>query len=385
MTARPSADVGRRRARIFAIVIALFFGGVAFTSWWTTRDNLRAGSSQISGGGAPLEVDRVPETYRATYRVENRAGAELIVTTEKMWVRRPFSSRIETWRGNERLSLRQSAFGILASQSRGTGAPLNITVPPSIASGDLRMDAILSESIRDSSILVRERREVYGRTCQVYRAGGPVFAGDLTPYKPGQGTYTDFCVDRNGLVIEEYWVDDEKLLRRRVATEVAIDPPLEEKLFAIEVPESKEVSRGIMRRIDEDDVPDSKIPLWKLPRTPKGFDHLGRYLVVLSDQALPPNSGIPAGGALSSADVYQRGPDIVVIDQDPSLAQRASLEERIFRDVKLSNLREEKLIIDARMSEIRGRTGDGSFVRLFGTLSPDELIRLARGLRPVRS
>ena len=327
----------------------------------------------------------MPETYRAVYRVENRAGAELNVTTEKMWVRRPFASRIETWRGNERLSLRQSAFGILANQSRGTGAPLNITVPPAVASGDLRMDAILSESIRDKSILVRERREVYGRTCQVYRAGGPVFAGDLTPYKPGRGTYTDFCVDRNGLVIEEYWVDDDKLLRRRVATEVAIDPPLDEELFAIDVPESKEVSRGVVRLIDEDDVPDSKIPLWKLPRTPKGFDHLGRYLVVLSDQALPPNSGIPAGGALSSADVYQRGADIVVVDQDPSLAQRASLEERIFRNVKLSNLRQEKLIIDARMSEIRGRTGDGSFVRLFGTLTPEELIRLARGLRPVRS
>jgi hypothetical protein len=385
MTKRPSADKARGRARTFAIVIALVFGGIAATSWWTSRDNLRAGSRETSGGGSRLEVDRVPVTYTAVFRVENRAGAEVTVTTEKVWVRRPFASRIETWRGNERLSLRQSAFGILANQSRGTGAPLNITVPPSLASGDLRVDAVLDEAVRDKSILLRERREVYGRTCQVYRAGGPVFAGDVTPYKPGRGTYTDFCVDRNGLVVEEYWVNEDKLVRRRVATHVAIDPPLDEKLFEIDVPESKEVSRGVVQLIDEDEMPKSEVPIWKLPRTPKGFDHLGRYLVVLSDQALPPNSGIPAGGALSTADVYQRGRDIVVVDQDPSLAQRASLEKRLFRDVKLSNLRNEVLIVDARMSEIRGRTGDGSFVRLFGTLPPKDLIRLARGLRPARS
>jgi hypothetical protein len=276
--------------------------------------------------------------------------------------------------------VRYSAFGLLASTG-STGAPLNITAPPGLSSGDLRIDAVLDEAVRSRAILRRERREVFGRQCQVYRVGGPVLAGDVTPYEPGKGDYADVCVDRNGIVIEEYWVDNEELIRRRVATELVIDPPIDRNLFEIDVPADPKIDRGAVGRIAEE--PEG---VWTLNDVPEGFERLGRYAVVRSTQTLPQlGEGLPTAPPSSTSEVFVRGPDVLVIDQDPSLAVLTSLENRPSRDVDLDELRDGKLIVDARMSEVQGKTGDGSFVRVFGTMPTSELIDLARSLRPLRS
>lgn len=375
---------GRRRVRVFAFAIALLFGALAFANWWANRDELRAGSKVISQGGEALRVDHVPTSYRAVFRNENRAGGKLIVTTERIWIRRPFQSRVETWKGEPpgetRQTVRYSAFGVLASKG-STGEPLNITAPPGLSSGDLRIDAVLDEAVRSRAILRRERREVFGRQCQVYRVGGPVLAGDVTPYEPGKGDYADVCVDRNGIVIEEYWVDNEELIRRRVATELAIDPPLDRNLFEIDIPADPKIDRGAVGRIAEE--PEG---VWTLNDVPEGFERLGRYAVVRSTQTLPQlGEGLPTTPPSSTSEVFVRGPDVLVIDQDPSLAVLTSLENRPSRDVDLGELRDGTLIVDARMSEVQGKTGDGSFVRVFGTMPTSELIDLARRLRPLRS
>ena len=367
--------------------IAVLFGALAFSSWWSSRDELRAGSKDVRSS-EPLEVEHVPTTYRAVYRVENRSGEKLIVTTEKVWVRRPFASRIETYRGAppgaRLLSLRQSGFGVLASESPGSSAPLNIAVPPSLAGSDLRVDAALDEALGDERIIRRERREVYGRQCQVYRAGGPVLAGDIVPYEPGEGTYADFCVDRNGIVIEEYWVDDDRLLRRRVATDLDVDTAIDDDRLDIRIPENPDIHRGAVERITQE--PSSEgIPLWTLPKTPKGFDKLGRYGVIISDQAVPKmNVLTPAVAPASTSDVYVRGPDLLVVDQDPSLAQLVNLEKRIERKIEIDGLENARIIVDARMNEVRAQTKEGSIVRVFGTLRPEELIEFAQKLRPLR-
>jgi hypothetical protein len=122
--------------------------------------------------------------------------------------------------------------------------------------------------------------------------------------------------------------------------------------------------------------------LWVLPRTPKGFESLGRYGVVIP-QAAVPSSGetVPGPGPSSTTDVYVRGPDLLVVDQDPSLVRIIQQDSRAQRRVKVANLRNARLIVDGRMSEIRGTTEDGSVVRIFGTVSPRELLLLARDLR----
>jgi Tfp pilus assembly ATPase PilU len=79
----------------------------------------------------------------------------------------------------------------------------------------------------------------------------------------------------------------------------------------------------------------------------------------------------------------REGPDVLVVDQDPSLGILVNLENRPSRKVDLDGLRNGRVIVDARMSEVQGFAPDGSLVRVFGTLPPAELIDLAKRLRPV--
>jgi hypothetical protein len=387
-----SAQVARRRATIFALVIAGLFFSIVIVNvapdiayWWGARE-LRASSEEVDG--PDVRLGGAPTTYRAVYRVENRAGGRLVVNTEKVWFRRPFESRIETYRGGgtdgERSSLRQSTFGTLANVSTGTDQPLNLAAPPSLASGDIRFDAVIAEGLAEKEIAKRERREVYGRACQVYRAGGPVSAGDVTRYDPkNDETYADVCLDEHGIILEEYWVEKGRLLRRRVATELAVDVKIDPDLFEIRTPNNPKIDRGTMKKIDDDT--ESRVPLWLPPKTPAGFERLGRYSVILSKQAAPQLGGVALPSASSASEVFVRGPDLIVIDQDPSLTAVASQESRPMRDIDIGPLGRGKLIIDARMSEVRALTDEGSLVRVFGTVKPSELIRLARTLQPAQT
>lgn len=377
----------QRRLRFFAIGVAAFFGALAVATWWSGRENLREGSRVIGAGDPAWNVTRVPVTYRAVYRVENRAGSQPVTTTERVWVHRPFQSRTETYTGpppgTDRLTVRQSAFGILASSSRGS-EPLNIAAPPSIASGDVRVDAVLRAALEEGLIFRRERREVYGRQCQVYRAGGPVFAGDIKRLVPGSADFADFCVDRNGLVVEEAWTLKDRLVQRRVAVEIQTGGSMPPGTFEIDVPPSAANFRGSVEPIDPSVPSESRTKLWTLDRAPEGFEHRGRYAVGFPPGAVPRLSSEEVVAAPNSTtDVFVRGPDLVVIDQDPSLASAIQAESRPEQGVKVEGLNDAKLIVDARMSEIRGETDDGSIVRIFGTLPPSELIDLARRLRPL--
>jgi hypothetical protein len=207
-----------------------------------------------------------------------------------------------------------------------------------------------------------------------------VLAGDLHPVE-GEDEYADICIDRHGIVIEEYWVKDGKLLRRRVATDLDVNVPIASDLFDAKADEPTP-DRGIIVRID-DPPSDEGLPLWTLPKAPKGFDRLGRYGVTLSRNSVPSIGGqSPEVGPSSTSDVYVRDADLIVVDQDPSLATTTSFDARPVRDIKLERLKDGKLIVDARMSEVRASTGDGNFVRIFGTVPPDQLIDLANTLRP---
>jgi hypothetical protein len=345
--------------------------------------NYREGSKFVSEDGPALRITEVARTYRVVYVVETYARDERTVTTERVWVRRPFQSRVETRRGSppgtSELSLRQSAFGVLASTSENA-QPLNIAAPPALSSGDLRMDAVLAEAVDDKIIERRERREVYGRVCQVYRAGGPVLAGDIERYERGSDEYADICVDRNGLVIEEAWTSDDRFLRRRAAVDVDVNPSIDQDLFDIEAPAEEGPLRGTVQRVAPGTIDADK--LWSLRKTPKGFSYRGKYAVIRSSATGPQQQpGTQAVAPTSTSDVYTRGADLVVVDQDPSLIQAIRSEDRPAQPIRLKGFDRAELVIDARMSEVRGETSDDSVVRIYGTLPPSELLELARNLR----
>ncbi len=337
----------------------------------------------ISDKGSTLAITKIPKTYRAVFTVETYAKDEQTITTERVWVRRPFESRVETRRGKppgaSQLSLRQSAFGVLTSITPDA-QPLNIAAPPSIGSSDLRMDAALKKALDNKTIELRERREVYGRECQVYRAGGPVLAGDIEKYRAGAKEYVDFCVDRYGLVLEEFWISDDKLLRRRAAVELQIDPKLDDDLFEIEAPAEEGPTRGTVQPVPRDAVDPEEI--WRLRSTPEGFDFLGKFAVIRSTASVPQQGGgLPTPPPTSTSDVYLRGPDLIVVDQDPSLIGAIRSEDRPSIKIELDGFETAEMIVDARMSEVRGETEDDSVVRIYGTVPPDELLELAKDLR----
>jgi hypothetical protein len=351
------------------------FAAVAIVNLFAGREDLRAGSREENG--PPVAITSVPTTYTATFRVETRAGKTPVVTTERYWVRRPFEARIETWSGpppgKDRLSVRQSAFGVLTNENPRS-QPINIAVPPSVATGDLRVDAGLDEALKSHTIIRRERRRVYGRPCQIYRAGGPVSAGDFAPYKAGVGEYADFCVDRSGLVIEEAWTSRGRLVRRRVAVKVEVDPPIDPEIFRITVPPTDAAQRGSVKQVDVTE------PVWTPSRVPTGFRLLGHYRVALPQIAIPQSGGSPTTAPVSLTDVYVNGPDLLAVDQGASLAGLIASDNRPARSIDLGSLKNGQLVIDARMSEARGAAPDGSAVRVLGTLAPSELVQLARGM-----
>jgi hypothetical protein len=377
---RSQYDFGRRRLRGFlyavaVLVVAGVVGNFAVHHW--PKSYGRAGSRVVSSD-APFRIGKVPSSYYAVYKVDTRAGGTPVITTEKTWVNRPFESRVETWSGTKRLSVRQSAFGALTNVNPNA-TPLSIAVPPNLASGDLRVDDALADAVKHHVIVKRERRNVYGRVCQVYRAGGPVSAGDLTKYKKGSKEYADFCVDRDGLVIEEWWVRDNAPLRRRVATYVYVGH-VRRSLFKITIPQQVGIDKGSIEQ-----VPDTGAlqKLWALPQAPKGFVHLGRFLVVLPSGASANPTPLPQAPTSSVTDVYTSGADLVVVDQDPSLEAAAAAENRTTIPITIKGFRRVVLILDARENEVRAETPDGSFIRVAGTLPPSRLIALASSLQLV--
>ena len=376
---RSQFEFGRRRLRGFMFaLVAVAVLAVAFNWWLGHRALGRTGSRAISSS-TPFHIGRAPLSYHAVFTVDTRAGGERVVTTERTWVLRPFESRIETWSGHKRLGVRQSAFGALANFNPNS-VPLSISIPPSLASGDLRVDTALTDAVRRHVIVRRERRVVYGRECQVYRAGGPVSAGDLTKYDKSSSEYADFCVDRTGIVIEEWWVRNNTLLRRRVATTVQTNVPLDPKLFAITIPPQEGIDKGSIER-----VPDTTaaVKLWALPSAPKGFVHLGRFFVVLPSGATANPNPLPQTPTSSVTDVYADGPNVVVVDQDPSLEAAAAAENRTTIPIGIKGFKKVVLILDARENEVRAETPDGSYIRIAGTLSPSRLIALASRLQLV--
>jgi hypothetical protein len=219
----------------------------------------------------------------------------------------------------------------------------------------------------------------------VYRAGGPIVAGDLVPVGTKAGEHTDFCVDEMGLVLEEVWVQGGRPIQRRIASEVDASTTFAPSHFELanEKPYSRELGNGFMRRVD----PTSGFEgtSYRLAEVPEGFEFLDRFLVqppnlslyrdVLEEGERPPEQ-------ISLVDVWQRGIDIVVLAQtiatDIVAVPPSSPTARRFR---LGPAGEAAAILDLRMNEIRADLPEGRFLRIGGTLSREALAELATSLR----
>lgn len=366
----------RRGWVILGLLLAAPVGIAAWTVLAPEPTVGRDGSDRI-GEGRPLVVDDAAESYRIVYLEESGAGDSFVTNTRKIWVERPFSSRVEDWSGappgEERRSFRVSTFGLLVNEARDAGRT-EIATPPTIASSDLRPEPVLEPAVEAGLIERRERRRVLGRECQVYRFGGPVSAGELTPLGDGP-QHVDACFDDRGLLLEEHWTEGEEVLRRRVAGEIEVGADLPDELF--EAAPSGELGEGAGSVTVVD--PERPRGPWRID-PPDGFRFEGAFDVQFPPDAIPPQATF--GAPRTRTDVWVDGIDVLLVDQGASLLPFVAQQDADRgREVEVGEGFDARLLLDLRTSELRVATPDDSFVRIFGTLPPDEIAALGETLR----
>ena len=331
---------------------------------------------------------QVPTAYHVVYRAEDIAGGHRIVTTERVWQRRPFDSRTEVLAGpppgGQQQALTVASLGRLLSRS-GDASPAILNVPPAPGIGDLRADTAITDLLAKHAIVARNRRTVAGRSCQVFRAGGPPAAGVLEPYKAGSSSFTEFCLDRDGIVLETVTTSKGAVVRREVAVSAVTDPrdALPDTLFDTSgsAPPADQ-GGGSVRPVD----PNSKPPgtWWELDAPPDGFTQRGRFAVVPPQ---PENFTDPTRFAARQAgvvDVFVRGPDMLVVDRGGTAGGVAPFApEPSARPVDLGALGRGDLIVGLAFNEVRIAFRNGHYVRLIGTVPADVLVATARQMHEV--
>ncbi len=349
--------------------------------------DVRDGSEEIDDEG-DLTITRLPREYRIVYRVDDYAAGEHNITTDDIRVDRPLESRIDRRRGEppgDEVTFTQIAsLGRLSIPKSGQTQAAAVIGSPTLASGDFRFDIGLPPSLDAGVVEAREWRRVEGRECRVYRTGGPVGAGDTPPYDPDAPEYADICVDRSGFLLEELWVSEGRALRRKLA--VRIEPGEEIPPSLLEhtgTPIPAAQGGGSVREVEADSYPPGRS--WFTREVPSRFEQVGRYAVVPAQPELVEEEN-RARRRASVVDVWQRGIDLLVVDQGGTIGgidifpRNPNAEE-----VEVDGFGEAEAIPGFRMNEIRILLERGRWIRIRGTLGFDELLQVANGLEEVES
>lgn len=371
--------------RIVAVLLAVAVIAGAVITFRIVRGDggeQAAPESRVIDGAPDVEIERTPEAWHIVYRLEEHAGETLTVSTDKVWARRPYDSRLETWSGappgDKRQSIQVGAFARRGTQSTGAER-LVLRLPPAVPPSDVRVEPILDVAEEEKLVDRREVREVADRRCQVFRSGSLLSAPALT--EPTAKSYADTCIDAAGLVLEETLFDEGKLLSRRLAVEVDEDPDLDGVSFAMPErdPVPVEKGGGRVQPLTLDSRPPGEF--YELAAPPSGFTHRGRFSVIPPQPdnfADPLREGFILGGV---TDVYERGHVFIVIDQWGTLrGQDPPAAPKAYEQVDVPVLGKGGLSVSGAGSELRVDLPGGRFVRLRGPVEPDELTRLAREL-----
>jgi hypothetical protein len=326
-----------------------------------------------------LRITAAPDSYHIVYRVDDYAGGKRVTTTDDLLVRRPFDSRLETRMGPPPgaavESVTVSAFGLF-STSGPNSSPLVSATTPGVAADDLRLDASLANLVAYGDLRLRERRRVLGTDCQVYRAGAPIGAG--SPPAPTATDYADECVDARGLLLEEVWVSGDKVLSRKLATQVDTAPTFAPNLFqASAAAISLASGGGEVIPLTLTSRPDAAF--WQLPAPPAGFTEMGRYLIRTA--SAPSTADEPTHITDSVADVFVDGGEVVIIDQGNDPSQPPPPDPRA-KPIKAGDLPSAQTLTGVYGNVVQAQPDEVSFVVLTGTVPQAELVAIAGQLRP---
>jgi hypothetical protein len=305
-----------------AALVALV-GGLVFL----TRDD--GGSSNpvtasltgtvVSESGEALPVGGGLEAYRITYRIESLDADDALATrTQVVTVERPFDAHVLRYSGAEAVGAPEVAvisnLGLFADVTSADAVQSSASLP-SAALGDLRLDGVLDELVGAELFVPRERREVGGRVCQVYRTGQALESLQLS--KPTDTDYADACIDADGLVLEEIAVVGGETSFYEIAVSVDTAPEVAADEFTVDG-EPIGLADGGSELVE---LPSDVAPTagyWVLP-APGGYEHAGRYAIrtlAPADAATTTTVGAgPPATVETYVDVYRDGPSFVIVHQ----------------------------------------------------------------------
>lgn len=372
----------RRRVAIAALSVAAALGAAVWVATSGDEDDPRAGSTPLDQEPDLFALGEPLEAYRIDYRVESHGSGDVVVTSDRLIVQRPFASRLETYAAprptGSPSSVQVESFGALLADGADSEEVV-VAVPPGPAGSDTRVDVALASALDDGRFELGERREILGRTCQVLRTATLLATGDLAP--PAEQDHAETCVDEDGLVLEELLVVDGALLLRRVAIDVDLDPDLDEASFDVaEQTVPVDSGGGFLAETE----PDSRQPgTFFESRAPAGFERLGRY-VVIPPQQENFTDPLRRGHRLTYlSDVFVDGASVVVLDQGGTFGGVDPFPDRQGVAVDIAGLGRGLLSYGRNGPTLLVARDGGKFLRARGSADPEVLIELLAGLEEV--
>lgn len=372
-----------RRAAVAALLVVAAAGAA---SWVVSRPgddaDQRIGSVRLDEAPGLFEVAEPLAAYRIDYRVESSGSGDVVVTSDRLIVRRPFDARLESYSGpaptGEPSSVQVESFGALLADGAGSEEVV-VAVPPGPPGADTRVVAELAAALEDGRFELGERREVLGRTCQVLRTASLLATSDLAP--PAADDHAETCIDADGLVLEELLVVDGARLLRRVAIDVDVDPEVDDRSFETGDQTVPADSGGGFLAETE---PDSRQPgpfYESVP--PEGFERLGRY-VVIPPQQENFTDPLRRGNRLTYlSDVFVDGASVVVLDQGGTFGGVDPFPDRQGLEVEVDGLGTGLLSYGRNGPTLLVPREGGKFLRARGTVAPGVLVDLLEGLDEV--
>ena len=282
-------------------------------------------SSKPSAG---FKIASTPTAYHVVYRLDSYSQGKATSTTQDFTIRRPFDANIVVKTGAPPGAATTASYignlGLFQQKSAG-GSPNVSRGAPQMSLGDFRFDASLGDLVAQSLFVARERREVLGHECQVYRTGQPVEAGSVAG--PAADSYADVCISSDGLLLEEVTVLANALSERRIATTIDVTAKPADSLFAITATPRPLAQGG--EELNPISAVSAPTPgYWLLDAPPTGYELQGRY--VLRVPATPDTStstttttvaGQAPAAKESYIDVYVNGQKAIFIEQGPKAAE----------------------------------------------------------------
>lgn len=344
-----------------------------------------AGCSGDRSGSAAPSLELVGErqgAFEVDYLVEDLDGDDAAPVLERVVVRPPFDSRLESYAdddGVEVTSVQVSTFDRLRIGGPTDG--IVVQRVPGLAVSDVRLAPVLRAGIDAGLVEVVGRWTVVDRPCLEVRTGTLLGAGHLTEIRDAEHAVS--CVDGDGVVLQETLFLDGEPSLRRTATEVRVGAEPGGEAFDTDGVQAP-VDQGGGSVLPVDPTRGSLGDFWVLDDAdvPAGLAFLGRWAVVAPGPERFGEGGEHGSPVAGTVDVWADGADLLVLYQggtrDGDVAHRPVPEAL---PVEAGALGEVDLVLSATGSEVRAPTTGGRFVHVRGTLDPEALVDVAAALR----